>query len=602
MGERAEPFLPSQGPDLSPSSSGPPLGSAASSGKRRAGCAGAALAVRQRSATELSYLGQREQRGPREPQRPPYSQSPSILHISRAPASSLSQGAASLFASLFPDPLHPPYSQSPSVLLISGGCILICILISRSPASSLFPDPLHPPYSQSPSVLLISGGCILICILISRSPASSLFSEPQRPPYSQSPCILLLCTERERERAPASSPSQHPSHSQTAPSSSSDTGSPSIFLLLLRAERERESQCPSLAHTDPQQPTGSPSISLVLRGHRLLESLVHSTPPRASAQGEPVGPAPPRPGHPSGSSIPSPCTGSVQVDNRKQSLQSLPFAGPFPVPRIYSPSSGGLFCLFAAVEEGCLSLRSPATMLMLLPPTGVFQYTKKLFLSEQLGRAQILESARKHAANALSLANLLLGLLSILCSLNGLHSQACWLLLTSYLLDLADGAVARLLNACSLLGAKLDDFADFTSFGLATALLLQAHDFLDGCLVVAYVLAVFVRLCFFCSGIPFMYRGLPCPYASCILACAFLLTGGSLVVLRTVAIVMILFMVDQGFYPHDKVLESQLWKKMVFLGGILMLLCSSSLLASLYYLIWSSSYTLFPFVLWSCKL
>lgn len=107
---------------------------------------------------------------------------------------------------------------------------------------------------------------------------------------------------------------------------------------------------------------------------------------------------------------------------------------------------------------------------------------------------------------------------------------ACWLVLTGFLLDLADGAVARRLDACSALGespasppgsllgcpcsweacsglciltptgAKLDDFADFTSFGLATALLLQAQGLLDGLLAIVYVLAVFTRLCFFSSG------------------------------------------------------------------------------------------------------
>lgn len=32
------------------------------------------------------------------------------------------------------------------------------------------------------------------------------------------------------------------------------------------------------------------------------------------------------------------------------------------------------------------------------------------------------------------------------------HYAACWLVLIGYLLDLADGAVARQLNACSALG------------------------------------------------------------------------------------------------------------------------------------------------------
>lgn len=69
------------------------------------------------------------------------------------------------------------------------------------------------------------------------------------------------------------------------------------------------------------------------------------------------------------------------------------------------------------------------------------------------------------------------------------------------------------------------------------------------------------------AGIPFTYRGLPCPYASSLLAATFLLTGGNVALLRVTAAVMILFMVDRGFYPHDKVLESQFWKKMVYAGG-----------------------------------
>lgn len=64
-----------------------------------------------------------------------------------------------------------------------------------------------------------------------------------------------------------------------------------------------------------------------------------------------------------------------------------------------------------------------------------------------------------------------------------------------------------------------------------------------------------------------MYRGLPCPYASSLLTGTYILTGGNLVLLRMIALVMILFMVDQGFYPHDKVLESQPWKKVVYAGG-----------------------------------
>ncbi|NWR81862.1 TM269 protein, partial [Centropus unirufus] len=233
---------------------------------------------------------------------------------------------------------------------------------------------------------------------------------------------------------------------------------------------------------------------------------------------------------------------------------------------------------------------------------GVFQATKKLFLSERAGQARTLEFIRANAANGLSVANLVAGLSSILCSFNRQYQNSCWLLLVGFLLDLADGAVARRLDACSALGAKLDDFADFTTFGLATALLLQPQGVLAGLLAIAYVLAVFARLCFFSSaGIPFTYRGLPCPYASSLLAGAFLLTDGNVLVLRVTAGVMVLFMLDRGFYPHDKVLESQHWKKMVYAGGVVAVLFLPAAAASVYCLAWAMSYITFPFAVWSCK-
>ncbi|XP_076022801.1 transmembrane protein 269 isoform X2 [Genypterus blacodes] len=196
---------------------------------------------------------------------------------------------------------------------------------------------------------------------------------------------------------------------------------------------------------------------------------------------------------------------------------------------------------------------------------------------------------------------MVMGMASILSSLNGHHHAACWLVLIGYLLDLADGAVARRLDACSPLGAKLDDFADFTTFGVATALLLRTPNLLDIILCICYVMSVLVRLCFFSSGIPFMYRGLPCTYSSSILASASLLLGESMVALRVVTVTMILVILSQNFYPHDRVLESQAWKKVVYAGGVMMLFCSSFPPACVYYLLWSVSYMLFPTFLWSSK-
>lgn len=55
-------------------------------------------------------------------------------------------------------------------------------------------------------------------------------------------------------------------------------------------------------------------------------------------------------------------------------------------------------------------------------------------------------------------------------------------------------------SSVSCSGAKLDDFADFTTFGIATSLLLRTPDLMDNVLCMFYVLSVFVRLCFFSSG------------------------------------------------------------------------------------------------------
>ncbi|XP_029690419.1 transmembrane protein 269 isoform X3 [Takifugu rubripes] len=192
-------------------------------------------------------------------------------------------------------------------------------------------------------------------------------------------------------------------------------------------------------------------------------------------------------------------------------------------------------------------------MILLTPSSALFQCTNKLFLTDRTTRQQIKEFARKNAANALSVANMVMGMASILSSLNGHHHAACWLVLIGYLLDLADGAVARRLNACSAL------------------------------------------------GIPFMYRGLPCIYSSAILSSASLLSGGNLALLRVLAMSMIIFMIRQTFYPHDRVLESQAWKKVVYAGGIVMVFCSSFPPACGYYLLWSISYILFPTSLWSSK-
>nr|XP_019606610.1 PREDICTED: transmembrane protein 269 isoform X1 [Rhinolophus sinicus] len=221
------------------------------------------------------------------------------------------------------------------------------------------------------------------------------------------------------------------------------------------------------------------------------------------------------------------------------------------------------------------------------------------FLTNDQSQPQMNELSRKDVTNALSLVNMILGLFSIFCSFCKKSRCASWMLLVSFLLDMAVRAMTRHLNICSKLGAELNDIAVFTTFGLASALLLGVDGPLNAFLAIIYVLAASFRLCFYsAAGIPLTYQGLPCPYASCVLASTSLLTKGNTFILSCMASLMILFMIDQSYYPRDEILESERWKKMVYLGGIIVLLLCPFSLTAFYCLMWSLSYIFFPDVLW----
>ena len=74
--------------------------------------------------------------------------------------------------------------------------------------------------------------------------------------------------------------------------------------------------------------------------------------------------------------------------------------------------------------------------------------------------------------NGFTAFSLLLGLASIVHSVNGHYELAAWMILWGVLLDKLDGTAARIMNASSPFGAQLDSFADFVSFGMAPAALL----------------------------------------------------------------------------------------------------------------------------------
>jgi CDP-diacylglycerol--serine O-phosphatidyltransferase len=101
--------------------------------------------------------------------------------------------------------------------------------------------------------------------------------------------------------------------------------------------------------------------------------------------------------------------------------------------------------------------------------------------------------------NAVTLANITLGFLSIVASAHGDHERAAWLIFLGALCDMADGRLARLLGATSKFGMELDSLSDAISFGVAPAVLvyfavLERLGVLGAAIAVAYVLGGVVRL------------------------------------------------------------------------------------------------------------
>lgn len=79
---------------------------------------------------------------------------------------------------------------------------------------------------------------------------------------------------------------------------------------------------------------------------------------------------------------------------------------------------------------------------------------------------------KKHIPNMLTLANLLVGILSIYIGMQGDLKVAAYLIFIAAILDFSDGFAARMLNAYSDIGKQLDSLADLVSFGVAPGFIL----------------------------------------------------------------------------------------------------------------------------------
>lgn len=78
----------------------------------------------------------------------------------------------------------------------------------------------------------------------------------------------------------------------------------------------------------------------------------------------------------------------------------------------------------------------------------------------------------KHIPNTLTLANLLLGCLSIVSAFEGNLLLAAYLIIFAAVFDFLDGFSARLLKAYSPMGKELDSLSDLVSFGVAPSVIV----------------------------------------------------------------------------------------------------------------------------------
>ncbi|MDN5797291.1 MAG: CDP-diacylglycerol--serine O-phosphatidyltransferase [Intrasporangium sp.] len=88
------------------------------------------------------------------------------------------------------------------------------------------------------------------------------------------------------------------------------------------------------------------------------------------------------------------------------------------------------------------------------------------------GRLDPMTRARIMLPSLFTLGNMLCGFSSVLLSFQGRFAIASILIAVSILLDISDGAVARMVGAMTPFGLQFDSLADLISFGIAPAVLV----------------------------------------------------------------------------------------------------------------------------------
>jgi CDP-diacylglycerol---serine O-phosphatidyltransferase len=132
------------------------------------------------------------------------------------------------------------------------------------------------------------------------------------------------------------------------------------------------------------------------------------------------------------------------------------------------------------------------------------------------------DGLRRVVPNVITVIGLLLGMRAILFAFQGQVVASAYFITIATLVDILDGAAARLLHAGSAFGEHIDTLSDAVTVGVAPAILLYAVYFkgwgIAGVLIASgWTVSVLARLAYFASTEerdPLYFVGLPSPPAA----------------------------------------------------------------------------------------
>ena len=163
--------------------------------------------------------------------------------------------------------------------------------------------------------------------------------------------------------------------------------------------------------------------------------------------------------------------------------------------------------------------------------------------------------------NAISMLNMGCGIVAILMVFNDKIKLSAALIIAGMILDGLDGRIARRLNTYSKFGEKIDSKADYTTFGIAPAILLAGYCFQN--LLLPFYLSASLSICYFAAVCFRLWRfnkeghqedftGLPSPIGALFVAVSTWSWFSNKWIFIILNIVNIILMISRFKYPHNE--------------------------------------------------